>query len=319
MDKNIKNMLVDLVVGLLVIWALSPIASIFPFLYLMVPGFLALIAIRNQKYTGVLLLAILAVTIGLRTNKLAAIGLFLLYLPMLISIQILYNTEYHYEYDFSKKIGFLALSFILGFSLMFLTDYIGTGQNPKDLVINSVNSIETGYIQLVKNSDFNPYQVREFERAIKSATKTVLAIFPSIIIIVGALAGMLNAVFVEKFLYRFNLIKERSYFNQFKLPDSMPMGVALAFIMGYIMQKMEIGPQAAFFQNMVLIVSFFSLAQGMAILSDFLTKRNIKGVFRWLIYILAMAMPGLNFIVMAVGLLDSTLDLRKIRKKSPRR
>ncbi|WP_026476784.1 DUF2232 domain-containing protein [Alkaliphilus transvaalensis] len=144
----------------------------------------------------------------------------------------------------------------------------------------------------------------------------MMMIFPSLIIIQSIFVTFIN-YYVSLSILRRLRFSERTLpeFSEFKLPANIVLGSFLIMILSYLTRYFENIHTDNLINNVFLIFAVVFFIQGMASVSFFLKKKGIYKIVRVFIYILIILISPLLLLVSLLGLLDSMIDMRKIRQK----
>lgn len=69
--------------------------------------------------------------------------------------------------------------------------------------------------------------------------------------------------------------------------------------------------------NLLILVSMVFVFQGISILVYFFNKWNMPLIFRWFLYIIAVIQSSGTIVLLAIGIADVWLDLRRLNKEVP--
>jgi hypothetical protein len=101
-------------------------------------------------------------------------------------------------------------------------------------------------------------------------------------------------------------------YKLWKLPEKLIWAEIFAAVLALI----PMDPFRSVGVNLLILVSLVFVFQGLSILIFFFNKWNMPVFFRWFIYILAVIQSSGTIVLLAVGIADIWLDLRRLNKEA---
>lgn len=312
--KRIINTGKDLVLAFL-ISVLFMIASLrlFPILLLLLPVFFIIVGLRNGRFSGVIGIGLFSLLISYYTNINFGLSLFIILGPITFTIQYLIT-----EKERPMKILMIGtLVFVI--SLVFILTYESKvmGLDFKDEMEKSFKDMLELSMEAVEGENLSKFQLGDLEEGLKSIYKMTLSLVPSILVLISFIFSYLNYK-ISSFIYNYDEPGKYEVpdFSKFTLPNNFFLGTAVMFIIIKIVERLEFPYYNALQMNVMLLVIFVLLVQGVSVISYFLKTKNIRKFFRVILIIFIGLILPLNTLVLMLGIIDSIFDLRKLRKKT---
>ncbi len=290
---------------------ISLVSRLSPVLLLLTPIPFIIIGYRNNSYTGIVGILILAVIIAFMAGFKAGISMFITVAPVTFAIQTLLKKR-----EGNNRILLVATFILLGSLLISLYIEKDKGMDLKAEMEKSFDSVLELQLDMMEDLDLDKYKKADVEDTLRSGYKYIMTVFPALLILSSLLAVYFNLKISTYILKRTGSVVDVPQFYHFKLPNSFLLGSAVMFIAVYIIEKMKLPYAKSLSYNISVLVSFLFLLQGLSLLSFmFYGKGRKKGARIILILLIMMVLP-INGILMVFGFLDSIFDFRKIRNKT---
>jgi len=206
-------------------------------------------------------------------------------------------------------IGAGTIASILSILIIFqLTSYIG-GFNIVDEIAFVAENIVSTQVEMLKTMDVGVLSADEI-------LNYLLMIVPGILIIQSVFVAIGNYYLTASILKRFSSKDvELPQFSTFILPTNIVLGSFIIFTLSYLTRYIEGIYHDSLIINITLLFIFLFFIQGISVIS-FLIKRTrtpkaIRILLIGMIFLISPLLTAVSFI----GLVDSIVDVRKLRKK----
>jgi len=206
-------------------------------------------------------------------------------------------------------IGAGTIASILSILIIFqLTSYIG-GFNIVDEIAFVAENIVSTQVEMLKTMDVGVLSADEI-------LNYLLMIVPGILIIQSVFVAIGNYYLTASILKRFSSKDvELPQFSTFILPTNIVLGSFIIFTLSYLTRYIQGIYHASLITNVTLLFIFLFFIQGISVIS-FLIKRTrtpkaIRILLIGMIFLISPLLTAVSFI----GLVDSIIDVRKLRTK----
>lgn len=318
MNRNLKTSNITesaMITGILVIIAyLSSFITLLMFFY---PTPAIILGKRKGlKYSLLSLIAsdlIISMLLGLQTGLVFLI----LYTPMALALT--YGVCRNEEAN--KTILFGSAAYMISFVLyILLLNYI--------MGINFIERVAEIYEQSFETTRglFNniPDQLRteQIEQYINDIEKMapmmnyiVTNVFPAVLIVASVVTSYINYMVASKFAVRFSInVKQHEGIAYFSFPRNFMISMAGLLLLSFLLRLLNINV-GIIQMNLFIIVFMAMLLQGAAVLKYFIDKSRMGKFARNLLLVIIVLM-SINFSIVyaVIGLIDLTVNLRKINR-----
>jgi len=279
-----------------------PILSI---LIILIPVPFMVLAYRHGSRYSTLSFITFSLLTGSFTGIMYTIFLISIFGPMTI-IMGYYIKRQRASY---RVIGAGTIASILSILIIFqLTSYIG-GFNIVDEIAFVAENIVSTQVEMLKTMDVGVLSADEI-------LNYLLMIVPGILIIQSMFIAIGNYYLTASILKRFSSKDvELPQFSTFILPTNIVLGSLIIFTLSYLTRYIEGIYHASLITNVTLLFIFLFFIQGISVIS-FLIKRTrtpkaIRILLIGMIFLISPLLTAVSFI----GLVDSIVDVRKLRTK----
>lgn len=322
MNRNYKTSSITesaMITGILVIIAyLSSFFSVIMFFY---PTPAIILAKRKGlKFASLSLVAsdiIISMLLGIQTGLVFLI----LYTPMAIALAY----GICKDKDANRTILYGTASYMISFViLIFLMDLIiGVNflQQLKDIYSESIEMMSemlNNYPDVLVND-----RVEEMKKTIEEIgpvmVSTISIMFPAVLIVSSVITSYVNYLVASKFAGRFKIkIKAHEGLGYFSFPKTFMVAMAAMLLISYLMSALNINVNAIQI-NLFLIMFAAMYLQGIAYIKMYFIKRNLSKNMQTLmtfivVFLSLFVFSGVSILIALLGLVDLTIDLRKLNK-----
>ncbi|MDD3226833.1 MAG: DUF2232 domain-containing protein [Tissierellia bacterium] len=318
MNRNLKTSNITesaMITGILVIIAyLSSFITLLMFFY---PTPAIILGKRKGlKYSILALIAsdlIISMLLGVQTGLVFLI----LYTPLAVAL----TYGICRDEDANKTILFGTAAYMISFVLyiLFLNFIMG---------INFIERVAEMYDQSFEMTrglfDNIPDQLRteQFEQYISDIEKIapmmnyiVTSVFPAVLIAASVITSYINYIVASKFAVRFSInVKQHEGIGYFSFPRNFMISMAGLLLLSFLLGLFNINVEIIQL-NLFIIVFIAMLLQGVAVLKFLIDKSKMSKFARNLIFVIIILMSiSFSIIYAIIGLVDLTIDLRKINR-----
>ncbi|OPJ55433.1 YybS family protein [Alkalithermobacter paradoxus] len=264
------------------------------------------ITFRNGVKYGILSVVISSFIISLIVDPIYSLTLGLIFfLPGVAIGYGLYKSE--------KPFYAISLGFIVSIVVTIIYTRAASVLFGVDLIESTIEMIkEASEIQNKMLEDLN------LENQISNIdiVEFISTVIPSMIAISSIIMSFINyylSIFVLKKIKSFN--RELPTLKEFTLPGNVSLGISIIFLLTIISRNLKWIYYQTLVTNITIIFFFLFLLQGIAVFSYFIDKVKTKRAFKNLLIILGILIgPMILNMISLIGLLDSILNFRKIRR-----
>jgi uncharacterized protein YybS (DUF2232 family) len=319
MNRNIKTSSITesaMITGILVI--IAYLSSFFTILMFFYPTPAIILGKRKGlKYAVLSLIAsdiIISMLLGLQTGLIFLI----MYTPLAVALTYgVCSNE-----DANKTILFGSAAYMISFVVFILLLNAVMG-------INFIQRLADMYDQsFAMTKDFfenvpDELKTEQMEQAIKNIEQTaaplmnyiITNVFPAIMIVASVTTSYINYIVASKFAKRFSInVKQHEGIGYFTFPKNFMIAMAGLLLLSFLLNALNIN--VGIIQlNLFTIIFMAMMLQGFAVLKFFVDKSGLGKFVRTIILVMIVLMSlNFSFIYVIIGLVDLTINLRKINR-----
>lgn len=244
------------------------------------------------------------------------IGLIIGFLPALVLIGMYLPVVLAFHYGILSGKGFWTV-----FALM-LVVYIIVGLSIggglfRNIDLNSIeHSLEEaiGAQREALSETMTDLELRRFEQALRQSFEFSRAIMPATSLIFAMIGLYVNYLLAgRRLLTKRILIVQPPMFSNLSIPKETLLVLGGFFLLGLIFQAMDVTMPIDITINGVAIFAFVYFINGLAFVSFYMNRLNIRGFVRILIYIMIFTIFVIPLIIIVLGLVDSLFDIRRLK------
>ncbi|WFD10264.1 DUF2232 domain-containing protein [Tepidibacter hydrothermalis] len=242
----------------------------------------------------------------LTTGPISALMFALVFVP---SIFIGYNI-YKNKNPF-KNIGLGSLFFIL---LMML--YIKLS-----IIIFNVDIVKLFNDMLIKTINvekdlINSLGIKVNEKELNNLIESFSIYLPSMLVVIPSIVISFMNYYISAFILKRikkdeNLLPE---VKDFSLPGNIPVGIVFIYVATLIIKYIDGIYYESIVMNLEMVILTLFLIQGACVYSYFLDKINIRKGTKGFLIIISFIIKPIVLIITIIGMLDSAMNFRKIRR-----
>lgn len=310
-NDKIKRSIIEnvVVISIMVLYIVYGI-NMAPLLMIIIPLPFIVIGVRNGIENTVISMAITSLIVGILVEMYLGISLFLIFTP--ISLGLTYCIRKRKKVSETVLIG--AAAFFISVAVVVLLEAKLEGLNFVKSLEQDLSQFLAIQIDMLKDMGLTNYELLQTEDLLEMTYDYMIILIPSLLFVTSLIISYINNIFSFIVLRRmgYGVVRYPS-FSRFKLPYNIMPGIAVMFITTFIIGKLNIPYHEALLLNITFLIGFIFFVQGLSVLDFLLKKVKIRLIFR--IIILNVLLIPMSGIIFFIGVLDSILDMRKIRKQ----
>ena len=200
--------------------------------------------------------------------------------------------------------------------IIVLFEQLVNGINIADNIKLAFEQILQVQTQMFSEMGLSTKEASEMHDLLSKKYKEMLVLLPAILAIFAFVISYINVFFAYKIVERkIDKSIRIQKFYRFKLPENALAGIALIIISTYIIGMLKISYHEALLVNLTFLITTAFFIQGLAVLDYFFMKLRIKSGLRTILITLNIIFLPISNILFFLGIFDSALDIRKLRKK----
>ncbi len=130
-------------------------------------------------------------------------------------------------------------------------------------------------LEMIEDMDLTSYQFLEAKELLENAYKYLLLIIPAILLIMSLVVSYLNCLLSSIGLKKMGIgIINIPKFSRFRLPNNVIPGIIVMFLGVYIMNKLEMPYYETVLINLVVLVGFMFIIQGLSVVDYFFLLKS---------------------------------------------
>lgn len=226
--------------------------------------------------------------------------------------------------SFISVLAFGGIACLVPFLVSFLKMKFIDGADLLEEFINKpVSEIFATYIKLLPADMEGVDELKNVMGELQWFVKQTLAmIVPSCFIIFCVSYAYIVFAAGRKLLSKvFGICLDYPFFRQLQMPRSASFALAVLFIISFFTGTSNFSGAVT---NIIMVLSFFYVVCGIAVIDSMLFKKGFRPAFRILIYIasvfaslfVSIIIPFLNLpsVLLMLGIIDSSMDFRHLKK-----
>lgn len=139
---------------------------------------------------------------------------------------------------------------------------------------------------------------------------------PTILLLLSLIISYANYYISVVLIGKLGVVVKMPRFSNFKLPSNIMYGTFAMLTGVYLLKFLKVDSYEAILINVVALISFMFVIQGLSVIDYLLIKaKMIIGVRILLLMIITVFIAPLVTIITILGLIDTLFDIRKLRKQ----
>jgi uncharacterized protein YybS (DUF2232 family) len=217
------------------------------------------------------------------------------------------------NFSITQTIIYPALFIIAAVCFYFGYDAVVSGANPWQLVKNYIAATVRESVKFYSQMPLKAEDISLIKDNETNIINGFIQIFPSMVIILSVLIVWINFLLGKDYLQKSGIVyPQYAALSHWKISDRLVwvfiMSGALFFIPQSDIHFISI--------NLIFIICFIYLLQGLAIVSFVFQSKNVPAFFRYFFYFLIAVQQLLMIPIIAIGLFDIWIDFRKLIQKN---
>ncbi len=166
----------------------------------------------------------------------------------------------------------------------------------------------------LRTEQFEQY-ISDIEKIAPMMNYIVTSVFPAVLIAASVITSYINYIVASKFAVRFSInVKQHEGIGYFSFPRNFMISMAGLLLLSFLLGLFNINVEIIQL-NLFIIVFIAMLLQGVAVLKFLIDKSKMSKFARNLIFVIIILMSiSFSIIYAIIGLVDLTIDLRKINR-----
>lgn len=209
-----------------------------------------------------------------------------------------------------------SLAAIIAMIVLILLGSLVTGINFKTDVQNYMTLMRTELVESFAQMPQFAKSNMDMETLIDQTLNAAKNMIPTSIIVIAVImtyaSYWASLMILRKLKY---LQREIPQFSRFRLPKQLFVPLMVLGIIAYVAGDVSFLNGEAIKLNLIFLFTFFFLIQGIAVLMFKFEKSGMANPLKWVIAGVIFVSGFIHPIIVGIGVLDSIIDLRKIRIK----
>lgn len=310
-NKNMGNLLRTL--GIVLGMSLFTIVVLifFPPLIIVFPVMFIIVGIKNGMVEGIISLMTTCTILAYIIDPIMALYLFLAFGPIIITI--IYTTKKRK----STMEVLLYSTIVLFTSILLVVALVNVKEGNILMEFEDIFKQSLSLrLESLKELGLTSYEISEDKNYLENEFNKMILIAPAVLLLMSLIVSYINYAISIKGLKRVGInIVNIPKFSRFRLPNNIGLGTIVMFITIFIAKQLNFIYFDAILQNIVVLLGFMLLIQGLSIIDFFLIKIKVKTFFRIIFITLTLIIAPLITLVSMLGLIDVIFDFRKLRQK----
>ena len=271
---------------------------------------------KGLKYSILALIAsdlIISMLLGVQTGLVFLI----LYTPLAVAL----TYGICRDEDANKTILFGTAAYMISFVLYILflnfimdINFIERVAEMYDQSFEMTRGLFDNIPDQLRTEQFEQY-ISDIEKIAPMMNYIVTSVFPAVLIAASVITSYINYIVASKFAVRFSInVKQHEGIGYFSFPRNFMISMAGLLLVSFLLGLFNINVEIIQL-NLFIIVFIAMLLQGVAVLKFLIDKSKMSKFARNLIFVIIILMSiSFSIIYAIIGLVDLTIDLRKINR-----
>ena len=271
---------------------------------------------KGLKYSVLALMAsdlIISMLLGVQTGLVFLI----LYTPLAVAL----TYGICRDEDANKTILFGTAAYMISFVLYILflnfimdINFIERVAEMYDQSFEMTRGLFDNIPDQLRTEQFEQY-ISDIEKIAPMMNYIVTSVFPAVLIAASVITSYINYIVASKFAVRFSInVKQHEGIGYFSFPRNFMISMAGLLLLSFLLGLFNINVEIIQL-NLFIIVFIAMLLQGVAVLKFLIDKSKMSKFARNLIFVIIILMSiSFSIIYAIIGLVDLTIDLRKINR-----
>lgn len=301
-------------IGIIILMLIYAIVGIFYFqlLLLLLPVAFIVLGLRHGLIPAILSISIVSIGIGILVDLSSGLTLFLMFAPMVAIVT--YGIKKRRKQ--SEILGYSSLTFFLSFIVISALIKEVSGFNFITQLQESFKIAIDMQVDLIREGGLSNLEVLRAKNLLEGVYKYILIIMPTILLLLSLIISYANYYISVVLIGKLGVVVKMPRFSNFKLPSNIMYGTFAMLTGVYLLKFLKVDSYEAILINVVALISFMFVIQGLSVIDYLLIKaKMIIGVRILLLMIITVFIAPLVTIITILGLIDTLFDIRKLRKQ----
>lgn len=312
-DDNIKKRVIETIL-LVIIMTLYTMFGLYyvPYALLLLPAPFIVFSVKNGIISNIINMFVTCMAVGVMTSIDTALFLIISFIPMTFISSYLIKKR-------RRSIEILGItSTILFISLLIVLSFIdGEGGGFLVLMEEGFRQLLSSQLDVLRDMDLTSYEVLQLEELLENTYKYLLLIMPAILLILSLGISYLNYFLSSIGLRKMGIgIVNVPKFSRFRLPNNIVPGTLIMFLAVYIMKKVNMPYHEVILINLVMLIGFMFLIQGLSVVDYFFSRMRVYLIVRIIVYIFLIFNSPMITVISILGFIDTIFNIRKIGKSN---
>ncbi len=312
-DDNIKKRVIETIL-LVIIMTLYTMFGLYyvPYALLLLPAPFIVFSVKNGIISNIINMFVTCMAVGVMTSFDTALFLIISFIPMTFISSYLIKKR-------RRSIEILGItSTILFISLLIVLSFIdGEGGGFLVLMEEGFRQLLSSQLDVLRDMDLTSYEVLQLEELLENTYKYLLLIMPAILLILSLGISYLNYFLSSIGLRKMGIgIVNVPKFSRFRLPNNIVPGTLIMFLAVYIMKKVNMPYHEVILINLVMLIGFMFLIQGLSVVDYFFSRMRVYLIVRIIVYIFLIFNSPMITVISILGFIDTIFNIRKIGKSN---
>ncbi|WP_026895389.1 YybS family protein [Clostridiisalibacter paucivorans] len=309
-DKTTKFTEIAIITSIMTIFIFLGLYAI-PIIFILYPVPFIVLAVRHGIKYSIMSILVSCALASILIEFFVGVFIFIIFGAISVVLGYMINEKYK-SYQI---IGGGTLISLVTVALLLYVMGIFTGINLVDPIKDFFNEALQFQKQILGTMDFTQYEINEILDMLKQGYNYTMLAMPTIIIISSVFLVYINYYISVVILNRLgNKVDYIPKFKHFKLPGNVLMGILVIFLGTTIIRVLKLFYYDTIFLNVITVLSFIFLIQGLAVVMFFLDRKKINKFIKAILFVLILLSGPLNIIISFIGVADILFNFRKIKR-----
>ncbi|CAH2215363.1 YybS family protein [Tepidibacter aestuarii] len=239
-------------------------------------------------------------------NPISALVFALVFIPSIFIGYNIYKNETPFE-NIALGSLFFILMMMLYIKLSVVIFNVDIVKEFNDIFIKAMN---------VQKDVINSLGIKIDEKELNNLLEYFSVYLPSTLVIIPSIVISFINYYVSVFILR-RIKKDENILPEvkdFSLPGNIPVGIVLIYLSTLLIKYIDGVYYKSIVMNLEMVILTLFLIQGACVYSYFLDKINMKKGTKGFLLIISFIIRPIVFIITIIGMLDSAMNFRKIRR-----
>lgn len=283
----------------------------FPLLIPLTPIPFIVLGVRNGLNSNLLSIAAVSLIISILFDASSGISIILMLAPLSLALGYCINKRKSTMETILISTGAFFIAFIGLILLEGQLSGLNVVKQIEDALMETL-SIQTDMFKELGMTNLQLLEARDFY---ENVYKTIIVLIPSLLILFSLIISYINFFVSSRILLAMGYgVPNAQKFSKFRLPNNIVPGIGVMLLLAFIFKWIDLEYNEVFLYNLTLLAGFAFFIQGLAVIDFLLIKAKVKKFFRIFLLVINTIFLPISTVLVVIGLVDTILDLRKIRR-----